>query len=143
MIALNDQVNAAREVTKTHTSSVETFKSGDFGFLGVVDQDRVIFGRTPLRRQHIPLKTESAPPVEIVAMYGGADGRLIKAAVDQGAKGIVVQALGWGNINQPDVCRRQGSDCKGHAGCSRFAGADRPRFPYIRAAERCCSRQAR
>ena len=101
MIALNDQINAARDVTKTHTSSVETFKSGDFGLLGVVDQDRVIFARTPLRRQHVPLKTESAPPVEIVAMYGGADGRLIKAAVDQGVKGIVVQALGWGNMNQP------------------------------------------
>ncbi len=40
MIALNDQINAARDVTKTHTSSVETFKSGDFGFLGVIDQDR-------------------------------------------------------------------------------------------------------
>ena len=36
MIVLNDQINAARDVTKTHTSSVETFKSGDFGFLGVV-----------------------------------------------------------------------------------------------------------
>jgi hypothetical protein len=34
-------------------------------------------------------------------MYRGADGRLIRAAVDQGAKGIVVQALGWGNVNQP------------------------------------------
>jgi L-asparaginase/Glu-tRNA(Gln) amidotransferase subunit D len=31
MIALNNQINAARDVTKTHTSSVETFKSGDFG----------------------------------------------------------------------------------------------------------------
>ena len=101
MIALNNQINAARDATKTHTSSVETFKSGDFGLLGAVDQDRVIFARTPLRRQHVPLKTELAPPVEIVAMYGGADGRLIKAAVDQGAKGIVVQALGWGNMNQP------------------------------------------
>jgi L-asparaginase len=101
MIALNDQINAARDVMKTHTSSLETFKSGEFGFLGVVDQDRVIFARSPLRRQHIPLKTDAAPPVEIVAMYGGADGRLIKAAVDQGAKGIVVQALGRGNMNQP------------------------------------------
>jgi len=75
MIALNDQINAARDVTKTHTSNVETFKSGDFGFLGVVDFDRVIFARAPLRRQHIALKSDSAPYVEIVAMYGGADGR--------------------------------------------------------------------
>jgi L-asparaginase/Glu-tRNA(Gln) amidotransferase subunit D len=43
MIALNNQINAAREVTKSHTSDVETFKSGDFGVLGVADDDRVIF----------------------------------------------------------------------------------------------------
>jgi L-asparaginase len=34
-------------------------------------------------------------------MYGGADGRLIKAAVDQGAQGIIIEGLGWGNVNQP------------------------------------------
>ena len=101
MIALNDQINAARDVTKTHTSNVETFKSGDFGFLGFVDFDRVIFARAPLRRQHIALKSDFAPYVEIVGMYGGADGRLVKAAVDQGAKGIVIEGLGWGNVNQP------------------------------------------
>ncbi|NLX18803.1 MAG: asparaginase [Desulfobulbus sp.] len=101
MIALNNQINAARDVTKTHTSDVETFKSGDFGFLGVVDNDRVLFYRAPLRRQHIALTKDDLPYVEIVTMYGGADGRLIKAAVDGGAKGIVVEALGWGNVNIP------------------------------------------
>jgi L-asparaginase len=101
MIALNNQINAAREVTKTHTSDVETFKSGDFGFLGNVDEDRVIFYRAPIRRQHIPLTVEKLPYVEIVPMYGGADATLIKAAVSAGAKGLVIQALGWGNVNIP------------------------------------------
>lgn len=101
MITLNNQINAAREVTKTHTSDVETFKSGDYGFLGNADDDRVIFYRTPQRRQYMPLRTEKLPYVEIVAMYGGADGTLIKAAANAGAKGIVVQALGWGNVNIP------------------------------------------
>lgn len=101
MIALNNQINAAREVTKTHTSDVETFKSGDFGFLGNVDEDRVIFYRAPIRRQHIPLIVEKLPYVEIVPMYGGAEGTLIKAAVSAGAKGLVIQALGWGNVNIP------------------------------------------
>jgi len=101
MVALNGQINAAREVTKTHTSSVETFKSGDFGFLGEIDEDRLVYWRTPARRQHIPLKAEVMPYVEIVPMYGGADGYLVKAAVEHGAKGIVIQALGWGNVNQP------------------------------------------
>jgi L-asparaginase len=101
MLAMNNQINAAREVTKTHTSSVETFKSGDFGFLGEVDFDRVTYWREPLRRQHVPIKAEVMPYVEIVPMYGGADGYLVKAALDHGAKGLVIQALGWGNVNLP------------------------------------------
>ena len=101
MICLNNQINAARNVTKMHTSSVETFNSVDFGFLGYADIDRVIFYRYPLRRQHITLSTNSLPYVEIIAMYGGATGSMVKAATDQGAKGIVIQALGWGNVNVP------------------------------------------
>jgi L-asparaginase len=69
MICLNNQINAARNVTKMHTSSVETFNFGDFGFIGYADNDRVIFYRYPLRRQHIALATDSLPYVEIVAMY--------------------------------------------------------------------------
>jgi L-asparaginase len=101
MVALNNQINAAREVTKGHTSSVETFRSGDFGFLGVVDSDRVIFYRIPTRRQHIPLMKDELPYVEIVPMYAGANGNMLRAAVAAGAKAVVVQALGWGNVNVP------------------------------------------
>lgn len=101
MIALNNQINAAREVTKTHTSDVETFKSGDFGFLGTADNDRVVFYRAPTRRQHVPLVVEKLPRVDIIPMYAGADGELLKTAVEKGAKGVVIQALGWGNVNVP------------------------------------------
>ena len=101
MIALNNQINAAREVIKTHTSDVESFKSGDYGLLGNVDHDRVVFYRAPLRRQHIALRQDKLPYVEIVAMYGGAKGTLLRAACDAGARGIVIQALGWGNVNVP------------------------------------------
>ena len=104
MIALNNQINAAREAVKTHTSDVETFKSGDFGFLGVADYDRVVFYRAPLRRQHIGLRIpegQHLPRVDIVDMYGGADGALVRAAVAAGSKGLVIQALGWGNMNLP------------------------------------------
>jgi len=56
MIALNHNINAARDAVKTHTSDVETFKSGDLGFLGYADYDRVVWYRAPVRRQHIPLR---------------------------------------------------------------------------------------
>jgi L-asparaginase len=104
MIALNNQINAAREAVKTHTSDVETFKSGDFGILGMADNDRVVFYRAPLRRQHLALRVkegERLPRVDIIPMYGGADGVLLRAAVAAGAKGLVIQALGWGNMNIP------------------------------------------
>jgi L-asparaginase len=101
MIALNNQINAAREATKTHTSDVETFKSGDFGVLGVVGQDRVVFDRAPSRRQNIALIGTPLPRVDIVAMYAGADGKLLRAAVAAGAKGVVIQAVGLGGVNVP------------------------------------------
>jgi L-asparaginase len=101
LVAMNGQINAAREVTKTHTSSVETFKSGDFGFLGGVDFDRIVYWRAPLRRQHVPIKTDKMPYIEIVLMYGGADGYLIRSALDHGAQGLVIESLGWGNVNKP------------------------------------------
>lgn len=99
MVAMNHQINAARSVTKTHTSGVETFKSGDHGFLGEVWDDRIVFSRAPLRRQHIDIGPGEMPRVEILPMFGGADGSLLRYAVDQGAKGIVVQAVGMGNMN--------------------------------------------
>jgi L-asparaginase len=100
-VAMNNQINAAREVTKTHASNVETFKSGDLGFLGEVDFDRVVYWRAPLRRQNIPIQADKMPYVEIIPMYAGADGYLIKSALDHVAKGLVVEALGWGNVNKP------------------------------------------
>jgi L-asparaginase len=49
MLAMNNQINAARYVTKTHTANVETFRSGEFGFLGEVYPDRVSFASAPAR----------------------------------------------------------------------------------------------
>lgn len=102
MIPMNNQINSARFVTKTHTANVETFKSGDFGFLGEVWDDRVIFSNASLRRQTVELKPDAElPRVEIIPMFGGADGSLLRYAVDQGAKGIVVQGAGMGQMNVP------------------------------------------
>lgn len=99
MIVMNGQINAAREVTKTHTSDLETFKSGDFGFLGTVDHDRVVFYREPARRQHIMIDDGLLPRVDIIPVYAGADASLLNSAVAVGARGLVIQAAGWGNVN--------------------------------------------
>ena len=101
LLAMNNQINSARYVTKTHTGNVETFNSGQFGIIGEVYPDRVMYAYTPVRRQHIAIGASAMPQVDIVPMYGGADGAALRSAVDRGAKGIVVQALGMGNMNEP------------------------------------------
>jgi L-asparaginase len=100
LVVLNDHVNAAREVTKTHTLDVETFQSGDWGYLGSLVKDRVVFHRRPTRRLHLPLLAADLPPVEIVSMYAGASGAMVKAAADSGARGVVVQAVASGHVNE-------------------------------------------
>lgn len=101
MLVLNNQINAAREVTKTHTAQVETFKSGDFGFIGYVNADgRIIFNRQSTRRLYFDLP-EKLPRVDIVSFYTGADGSYMKYAVDSGAEGIVVIGTGLGHVNPP------------------------------------------
>jgi len=101
LVVMNQRIHAAREVTKIHTSSVEGFSSGESGTLGSVEADRVLYRRAPLGRQHLPLGAAAMPQIEIVPMYGGADGALIHAALEHGARGLVVQGLGAGNVNRP------------------------------------------
>jgi L-asparaginase len=100
MVVMNGQINAAREVTKTNTIEVETFKTLEFGALGVADLGAVRFYRAPLRRQTIPLTdNQTLRHVEIVSQYAGADGRIISLLLQQGnLGGLVVEGFGLGHI---------------------------------------------
>jgi L-asparaginase len=97
VVVMNDEIAAAAEVTKTHTEAVDTFRSPDYGPIGIVDKDRVIVTRRPERRTHIPAVGQ-VPDVALVKMAAGMDGRLIRAAVSTGAAGLVIEALGRGNV---------------------------------------------
>lgn len=99
VVALNETVHAAREVTKSQTLNVETFNSGIWGSLAQVRGGRVIYHRTPVRRLHVPLRDQPLPDVVIVPMYVGASDGLVRAAVRAGAQGIVVEATASGHVN--------------------------------------------
>jgi L-asparaginase len=94
LAVLNDEIHAARDVVKTSTYRLQTFRSFDFGALGHVDGDGVHFYRSPSRK-HMPDTQFTAsdlsalPRVDIVYSYAGADGALVDAAVAAGARGIV------------------------------------------------------
>ncbi len=99
MVVMNGQINAARDVTKTNTSQVETFRGLEFGELGVVDAEKVRFYRAPLRRQTFPVEsTTKLGRIDIVVSYAGADGLLIRSLLrDEALQGLVIAGLGLGD----------------------------------------------
>lgn len=97
MVVLNDAIHGARDVTKTSTTAVETFRSLNTGPAGAAIFDSVTFFRPPEARLHLPLPANPLPRVEIVYAYAGADGRPVEAAVAAGAQGIVLAGVGDGN----------------------------------------------
>ena len=97
VVVMNDKLIAAAEATKTHTESENAFQARDFGPLGVVDKDRVIVLRRRTAREHIPA-TRLEESVEIIKLSAGSDGRLIRRAIEDGARGLVLEALGLGNV---------------------------------------------
>ncbi len=104
LVVLNDEINSAREVTKTDAHRLQTFRSRDYGLLGIVDVDRVVYYRDVVKRhtkrsEFDVSQLDDLPRVDVVMTYQGATGDIIKALVDLGAKGIVVSAAGAGALS--------------------------------------------
>jgi len=104
LVVLNDEINAAREVTKTDALRLDTFQTRGYGILGVVDSDRVAFYRDVVKRhtkesEFDVWQFDDLPRVDVVLTYQGATGDIIKAIVDQGAKGIVIATAGAGALS--------------------------------------------
>jgi L-asparaginase len=102
LVVLNDEINSARDVTKTDALRLQTFQSREYGKLGVIDADRVHFGRQIVQRHTSRSEFDIAdvkelPRVDVIMTYQGAPGDVIKAAVDAGAKGIVLASAGAGS----------------------------------------------
>lgn len=97
LVCFNDELNCASEVTKSNSMSLDTFKSPNFGPIGIVDSNEVIFYRDSIRKQHIETdRVESK--VDLIKCAAGMDSKYIDFCLDQGTKGLVIEAFGRGNI---------------------------------------------
>lgn len=97
MVVLDDRIIQGSEVVKTHTEEFGTFESPNWGPLGIVDKGRVLFYRDSRRKP--PLSPDQPrQPVDLIKVVAGADSRLVEASLDSGAKGVVIEALGRGNV---------------------------------------------
>jgi L-asparaginase len=104
LIVLNDEINAARDTTKTNTLRVETFRAPELGILGYIDEDKVSFYRATTKRHTAQSEFDvanltSLPKVSILYSYIEPDAALIQAAIKGGAKGIVFAGTGNGALS--------------------------------------------
>ncbi len=109
LVLLNDEIQAARDVTKTSTQRLHTFRSPDFGILGHADGDGTIaIYRRPARR-HAPDcefdigSLETLPRVDILLSYAGSDGAAVDAFIAAGARGIVAAGFAPGSCTKAEI----------------------------------------
>jgi L-asparaginase len=105
MIVMNDEINGARDVTKSNTYRAEAFRSGELGFLGYVDPDQVAFYKTSTKRHTANSEFDVSsikqfPRVDIVYSYIEPDTSTVKALQNNGAKGIIFAGTGAGGISK-------------------------------------------
>jgi L-asparaginase len=105
LVVMNEEINCARDVTKSNTYRVETFRSGELGFLGYVDADQVSFYRAPTKRHTSGSEfdvsgIQALPSVEIVYSYAQPDVAAIHALHGRGVGGIVFAGTGAGMISK-------------------------------------------
>jgi L-asparaginase len=104
LTVLNNEIQSARDVTKSNTLRLETFQSHHLGLLGYADSDgQVLFYRAVTRQHTIGTpfavaSTPSLPRVDIVYAYGGADGLLVDAVHQHRSAGLVVAGFGSGTF---------------------------------------------
>lgn len=141
LVVVNNEIHAARDVTKSHTSRVHTFRSPEFGCLGYADPDKsVIFYRRPVKAHTSAAEfnldgVTDLPRVDIIMGYAGADGLLIDLLAESGkCQGIVSAGTGSGTV--PTAFREalQRAQARGiaiviasHAGSGRARNTERNR----------------
>jgi len=99
MVVMADQIHAATWVTKIHAESLEAFASPQTGPIGAVDRGRPIFFGPPAPVQ-LPRMSGDwiEPAVDLIRAVAGADGRHVEASRRSGARGLVVEGMGRGNL---------------------------------------------
>ena len=103
LVVANDEVHFAREVAKTNTTQIGTFKSTHRGLAGLVSSGRLHFYGKPVRRHTHGSEFQvrpsgTLPRVDIVYAHAGMGRELIDASVRAGARGLVIAGVGNGNL---------------------------------------------
>jgi L-asparaginase/glutamin-(asparagin-)ase len=103
LVAMNDQIHGARDVTKTNTSTPDSFKTPELGMLGYIQGNRPYFYHASTRKHTADTEFDvsnlsALPQVDIVYGYANVSPVALNAVVAAGAKGIIHAGVGDGSL---------------------------------------------
>ncbi|UQS84328.1 asparaginase [Bombilactobacillus thymidiniphilus] len=97
VVVMNDEIHSARYVTKTHTTNVATFRTPTFGPIGIISDNHVDYVQKSIPEKHLAIETVSSG-IYLIKAYAGMTGELLAVLNQPSTKGIVIEALGAGNM---------------------------------------------
>lgn len=97
LVVMNDEIHAAKYVTKTHTTNVSTFQTPTHGPLGLVTKREILFFKAADKRLRFDIQAINGV-VPIIKSYADMDTILLDALVEAPISGLVIEALGAGNL---------------------------------------------
>ncbi len=97
LVVMNDEIHSARYVTKTHTTNVATFRTPTLGPIGLVTKHRILFMQELLDSTRLDISSVNGT-IPIVKAYAGMQGDLLEALAHAKVDGLVIEALGAGNL---------------------------------------------
>lgn len=101
-VVFNERIFSAKYVKKEHASNIQGFNAFGFGYLGIIDNDEIHLYQKPVSRQYYEVVHQDKVDVEIIKCYMNASDVFIKACIQQKSDGIILEALGRGQIH-PDM----------------------------------------
>jgi L-asparaginase len=97
LVVMNDEIHSSRNVTKTSTSNIATFQSPQYGPIGILTKQDVIFHQRLIGYESYPIQ-QLSKNVGLIKVYAGMDATLLEAIHQSNIDGLIIEGLGQGNV---------------------------------------------
>lgn len=97
LVCLNGELNTAADVTKANAMALNAFRTPNYGPVGIVDNNQVLFSRQTIRPESHEVETLETR-VSLIKTCTGMDSSFLDFCLERGDVGIVIEAMGRGNI---------------------------------------------
>ncbi|MDQ0222779.1 L-asparaginase [Streptococcus moroccensis] len=97
LVVMNDEIHAAKYVTKTHTTNLSTFQTPTHGPIGLITKQNILYVSQPQARQRFKLQTITGT-IPIIQAYTGMGSTLLSLLHSEQMSGLVIEAMGAGNV---------------------------------------------